>query len=159
MLTCKTTSLQIRNTQWASLTIRKIKWWKGATRGVTTKGPTQQKGVTRKKKRTAQPAPEELGSQGKTPSKRDPQNKNHSQCQSALKWALRGARLHPFLPYRWIASTCADLVPSPGAPSVIQAKTQQFPYSKPTGIYRNIQRKVTVVLENPFNSAFILLTA
>jgi len=42
------------------------------------------------------------------------------------------ARLHPFLSHSCIAFTCApraDRVLSPGAPSLLQALTQQFPYS------------------------------
>ena len=42
------------------------------------------------------------------------------------------AGLHPFQSHGWIAFTCApsaDRVLSPGAPSVIQAMTQQLPYS------------------------------
>ena len=42
------------------------------------------------------------------------------------------ARLHPFWSHSWIASTCApraDRVLSPGAQSVVQAMTQQLPYS------------------------------
>jgi len=42
------------------------------------------------------------------------------------------ARLHPFLPHRQIAFPCAlraDWVLSPGAPSAVQAQTEQFPYN------------------------------